>query len=57
MFANTAQNIKNGQMSPFFEFSENPKHMPRVVWAEESKTGLGYQIEPSQQKYKHKPTL
>ena len=27
-----------------------PKTMPRVVWAEESKTGLGFEIGPRQQK-------
>ena len=31
--------------------------MPRVVWAEEAKTGLGYEIGPSQQKYQRKPIL
>ena len=31
--------------------------MLRVVWAEESKTGLGYEIVPSQQKCQRKPSL
>ena len=25
-------------------FRKNPKYMPRVVWAEESKTGLSFEI-------------
>ena len=31
--------------------------MPRVVWAEESKTGLGFEIGPRQQKCQRKLTL
>ena len=31
--------------------------MPRVVWAEESKTGLGIEIGHRQQKLWRKPTL
>ena len=31
--------------------------MPRVVWAGESKTGLGHEIGSSQQKYQRKSSL
>ena len=31
--------------------------MSRIVWAEESKTGLGFEIGPPQQKRQRKPTL
>ena len=31
--------------------------MPHVLWAEESKTGLGYEIRPSQLKCQRKPSL
>ena len=31
--------------------------MPCVVWAEESKTGLRFEIEPPQQKCQREPTL
>ena len=31
--------------------------MPRVVWADDSKTGLGYESGPSQQKFQRKPSL
>ena len=34
----------------FEVLQKNPKIMPRVVWAEESKTGLGFKIGPRQQK-------
>ena len=29
--------------------------MPDIVWAEESKTGPGFEIEPLQQKYDNAP--
>ena len=31
--------------------------VPGVVWAEESKTGLGFEMGPPQQKCQCKPTL
>ena len=41
----------------FSIFQRNPKYMPHVGWAEESKTGLGYEIGPSHQKCHRKPSL
>ena len=50
IFAKITKNTKNGQMSSFLVFQKNPKYMPRVILAEEPKTGLGYEIGPSQKK-------
>ena len=53
-FPKIAKNIKNGRMSTFFDFQKDPTNMPRVVWAKEPKTGLRYEIGPSQQKCQRK---
>ena len=46
------------RLSPFvaiatllcLSLTKNPSTFTRVVWAEDSKTGLGFEIEPLQQK-------
>ena len=47
------KNAKTDQTSPFLGFTKKSNTMPCVVWAEESKTGLGFEIEPS---YEDVPT-
>ena len=44
------QNAKTGQASPFLGSMKNPENMPRVLFNEESKTGLGSEIGHRQQK-------
>ena len=34
-------------MSPFLGFAKKPSTLPHVVWAEESKNGLGFEIGPN----------
>ena len=41
----------------FIDLKKNPKYMPSVVWDEDSKTDLGYETGPSQQKCQRKPSL
>ena len=41
------KNLKTGQTCPFFRFFEITSTLPCVVWAEESKTSLGFEIGPS----------
>ena len=41
----------------FEGFQINLEFMPRVVFDEKSKTGLGFEIGQPQRKRKHKPTL
>ena len=42
--------------SIFWNFSKNHEN-DRCIFDEESKTGLGFEIEHRQQKWSHKPTL
>ena len=39
--------MKTGQSRPFSGFTEKNKYVARVVWAEEPKTGLRFEIGPS----------
>ena len=38
---------KTGQTSPFLGFTKKISTLPHVVWTEDSKTGLGFEIGPS----------
>ena len=49
--------VKSGQTRPFLGFTKKSSWLPRVVWAEESKTGLGFKIGPRQQKCQRTPNL
>ena len=44
--------MKTGQTNPFLGFTKK-SNLPRVVWAEESKNGLSFEIRPS---YNNVPT-
>ena len=39
--------MKTGQTRPFLGFTKKYSALPRVVWAEESKTGFRFEIGPS----------
>ena len=41
------KNVKTGQTRPFLGFTKKSSALPRVVCAEESKTGLRFEIGPS----------
>ena len=41
------QNMKTGQTSPFLGFTKKSSILPRVVWTEESKNDLRFEIGPS----------
>ena len=43
------KNAKTGQKRSFLGFTKNSGTITRVVWSEESKTGLGLGIGPLQQ--------
>ena len=46
------------QKVPFEVLQKNQVHaFTRVVWAEDSKTGLGFEIEPLQQNYDGGPNF
>ena len=40
------KNAKNGQTGPFLGFTKKTTTLPRVVWAEEFKNGLRFEIGP-----------
>ena len=46
-----------GLTRSFFNFTKNPKNVPRVVFREEFKTGLGFEIRHRQQKCLRKPNI
>ena len=39
--------VKSGKTSPFLGFTKKSSMLPRLVWAEGSKNGLGFEIGPS----------
>ena len=41
------RHAKTGQARPFLDFTKKSSILPRVVWAEESKNGLRFEIGPS----------
>ena len=46
--ANKKQKCENWPNEPILRFyKEKLSNMPRVVWSEESKTGLGFEIGPN----------
>ena len=52
-----AKNTENDQANSFWDFRKILKHMPRVVFDKESKTGLDFEIGQPQQKFQRRPTL
>ena len=47
--------MKTGQTSPFLGFTKKKSStLPRVVWVEESRNGIGFEIGP---KYDDVPTM
>ena len=49
-------NVATSQTSMFWGFAEKQKNIPPVVFNGESKTGLGFETGPRQQKLCHDPT-
>ena len=41
------KNTNIGKTTPFSGFTKKTSTLPRVVWAEESKSGLGFEIGPN----------
>ena len=47
------KNARTGQTSPLLGFTKKSSTLPRVVWVEESKNGIGFKIRPN---YGNAPT-
>ena len=48
---------KTSVKSSFLGFTKKSSTLPRVVWAGKSKTGLGFEIGPRQQKFQRSPIV